>query len=117
MRVFLSDLSGLGDDGQPIGTCTSQVTSLNGSSVPLGVGVMQLSSPRHFFDGEMDELRIWAAARQGQQIRAERCCAPTGANLRAYWKFDGGSLLDASGHANTLTNHGATLPAIVPQCQ
>ncbi|MEQ9301611.1 MAG: LamG-like jellyroll fold domain-containing protein, partial [Cyclobacteriaceae bacterium] len=64
----------------------------------------------NFFDGEMDEVRIWDVARSQQQIEDNRYnTISRDANLVAYYQMDatGGTLLEdlsANGYNGTLTN-------------
>jgi hypothetical protein len=68
-----------------------------------------------FFDGGIDEVRIWQEARTGEQIRANmyRSLAGDESGLLAYWKFDEGSgqtAADSSPNGRTATR-GATSAA------
>ncbi len=74
----------------------------------LGIGV---DFESRYFAGEIDEVRVWSAARTAQQIREDMHRSLGGAsNLVGYWQMNDGSgsgtLSDASGnHLNgTLTN-------------
>ncbi|HEY9165364.1 MAG TPA: LamG-like jellyroll fold domain-containing protein [Candidatus Kryptonia bacterium] len=86
---------------------TSPIT-VEANSDFLGIGV-DFSS--RYFAGEIDEVRVWSAARTAQQIREDMYRSLDGAsNLVGYWQMNDGSgsgtLSDASGnHLNgTLTN-------------
>ncbi len=59
----------------------------------------------NFFEGEIDEMRLWNVARTETQIRSAMSTALTGAEpgLAAYWRFDEGggqSLVDATSNHN-----------------
>jgi len=59
------------------------------------------------FNGQMDDVRLWAAARSPAQINAamSRELLGTESNLRGYWKLNN-SLADSSPNGNTLVNNG-----------
>ena len=94
-----------------------QPQSLSGSSHTIAandnnvsVGVDYLAAPR-YFDGLIDEVRIWNTARTAAQIRENMCKTLTGneSGLVAYYTFDntsGTTLQDLSGneHDGALTN-------------
>jgi glycopeptide antibiotics resistance protein len=68
-----------------------------------------------YFQGRIDEVRIYAHARTASEIRADMATAvaltPRGADLAAGYNFDEGSgseLIDVSGHGNTGWVRGAT---------
>ena len=94
-----------------------QPQSLSGSSYTIAannndvaVGVDYLASPR-YFDGLIDEVRIWNTARTAAKIRENMCKILTGneSGLVAYYNFDntsGTTLQDLTGNENdgALTN-------------
>lgn len=59
-----------------------------------------------YFDGKMDELRIWNIARTPAEILANKDIELTGSEsgLVGYWKFNGNTL-DSSPNENHLENH------------
>lgn len=64
-------------------------------------------SPNKFFDGKIDDLRIWSSERTQAQILANLGAEQsTDSNLKGYWKFNesSGNATDSSGNSNTLTN-------------
>jgi hypothetical protein len=74
-----------------------------------------------FFNGMIDEVRIWNGARTAAQLNANKgVCIPAGTpNLRGYWKMDAGTgatAADSSGNANTgaLLNAPAWVPSGIP---
>jgi uncharacterized delta-60 repeat protein len=75
-------------DGSATGT-------LNIGKIPTSTG---------YFDGSVDEVRLWGAARTAEQIRAGMFSEidPASTGLRGYWKLNN-ALVDASGNANALT--------------
>ncbi len=58
----------------------------------------------YFFDGKIDEVRLWGIARTQAQIQATMFTELVGteAGLRGYWKLNN-SLADATSNSNTLT--------------
>jgi hypothetical protein len=77
----------------------------------------RLDSPQEFFQGQIDEFRIWSVARTQAQIRSAMhtgLCAPQ-SNLWVYWKFDeasGPTVFDYSGnkrHATLVNGASRTL--------
>ncbi len=80
------------------------------SSSFLAIGNNQYDSDRRPFDGYLDEIRIWNAARTEAEIKTNMFKEiGTHTNLKAYYKMSDGtgtSLTDNSGNSNTgtLTN-------------
>ena len=83
----------------------------------LGVGSEAPSfdgakAPLDYFNGDLDEVRIWSVARNISQIQSnkDQCLAGSEANLEAYYKMEDGTgsslLTDHSNNSNngTLTN-------------
>ena len=69
-----------------------------------------------YFDGAIDEVRIWSVGRTEAQIRDNMYSVipENSAGLTAYYKFDEGTgtiAADATGNANTGTNSSATWEA------
>ena len=60
-----------------------------------------------FFQGELDEIRIWNTARTSQEIQSTMDTTLTGKEegLVAYWNFDDGSAADKTAH----NNHGSLI--------
>lgn len=56
-------------------------------------------------DGLIDDVRIWDHARTGREIASAMNCRLTGSEpgLVAYYRFDGSSLVDDTGHGHTGT--------------
>ena len=76
------------------------------NSDPLCIGVDYLQSPR-YFDGRIDEVRIWNVVRTEAQIRDNMCRKLTGSEsgLAGYWRFDEGTGTTA-GDSSTNSNNG-----------
>ncbi len=73
---------------------------------------------RNYFNGMIDEVRIWNVARSGTQIAQNMSVrlAGTEAGLVGYWRFDEGAgttARDSSGRGHDATLAGTTLPAWV----
>jgi ABC-type dipeptide/oligopeptide/nickel transport system permease subunit len=94
--------------------------SLTGS---IGVSALSMfignspGYPTRFFDGKIDEVRLFNVARTEAQIRSDMCNTLTGTEtgLVNYWQFNNGlgtTLTDVEGTSNgTLTNMDAATPA------
>jgi hypothetical protein len=74
-----------------------------------------------FFNGQIDEVRLWGVARTAAQINANKgvCVPVNSAGLNGYWKFDEGlgtTAIDstANGNAGTLVNAPAYVPSTAP---
>jgi hypothetical protein len=114
MRVFVNgvqDAAGLASNRPPKPGSTALKIGERGNA---GVG-------NTFFNGMIDEVRVWNGARTAAQLNANKgVCIPAGTpNLRGYWKMDegtGATTADASGNANTgsLINAPAWVPSTVP---
>jgi hypothetical protein len=92
----------------PSGTLATTSTTLNVGS----------ATNRNYFNGMIDEVRIWNVARSGTQIAQNMSVrlAGTEAGLVGYWRFDEGTgttARDASGRGHDATLAGTTLPAWV----
>ena len=70
-----------------------QTGSVYQSGSPLFIGRQGLECNCNFFQGGIDEVRIWRAARTANEIAANRSqvLAGTETNLVAYYRFDAGS--------------------------
>ncbi len=95
-------------DGKFVSSANATMTL--DASIPITIGQRQ-SSPQRYFNGRIDEVRIWDDVRTEAEIRENMCKTLTGneANLVAYYSCDnttGTILQDFSGNANngTLTN-------------
>ncbi|OJJ21013.1 hypothetical protein BKI52_10590 [marine bacterium AO1-C] len=107
-------------NGAPDGTGTFTTLPLNNTDVnPLYIGRQGTTCNCNFFNGSIDELRIWNVARTCAEIRSTKDVELTGSesNLVAYYSFNYGvaggssntsftSLPDLSANTNngTLTN-------------
>lgn len=91
------------------GTVTGALTAIhnNGSAFILGAMENSGGTRNNFFDGLIDEFRIWASERTESQVRLNKDLelASGTANLKAYYQLDNG-YTDGSGNANTLSDTG-----------
>ena len=83
------------------------------TSSPMSIGKYFVQS-ENFFDGDIDEIRVWRTALTQDQIRQNMCrkIAPVPAELVAYYNFDqtAGNVVVDQGSAptdGTLTNFGS----------
>lgn len=79
-------------------------TSINNSSAPFQIGY----NSDGYFDGLIDEVRIWNIARTETEINDDKSRELNGneSGLVGYWKLNN-SLADSTSNANTLTNNGS----------
>lgn len=101
-------------NGQEVGTTAYTGTVTNGTyDLYLGRAAYTVGGTR-YFDGNIDEVRIWNAAVPQTAIQDYMCqkinaAHPSLASLVAHYKFDSpGFLVDSSPNGNNLTNVGAT---------
>lgn len=92
------------DQGSTIGT------SLYNSSDDFLVGVRENSGLGSYFDGLMDDLRVWSEARTYNDICSNMAIGSVSGsetNLEGYWTFDG-VVTDGTSNGNDLTNNNST---------
>lgn len=79
-------------NGLPAGSSTSSSIAIdNGGGQNLIIGRQGTSCNCNFFNGSMDEVRIWNVARTQTQIATDMVCdVPQQAGLQAYYRFDQG---------------------------
>ena len=85
------------------------------NSVPTpytGNGILQIgvkNSSQYFFNGNLDDIRIWNVAKTADQVSASKNCELQGdeAGLIAYYQFNEG--LDANENASFTTLNDATI--------
>ncbi|MEK7554834.1 MAG: LamG-like jellyroll fold domain-containing protein, partial [Patescibacteria group bacterium] len=96
-------------DGQSIGGGSGLSASIFDGTADFLVGVRldPGPTPTAFFDGFLDDVRLWNAAEPNGIIEAHATGNIVGnpANLMGRWRFDN-EFSDASGHGNTLSNIG-----------
>lgn len=84
-------------------------TSIFNGSEKVGVGALGINGGASgFFDGLVDEVRVWATNRSQAQIAANYRTELVGneTNLNAYWTLNN-VYTDSTANANTLTSSGS----------
>ncbi len=93
-------------DGSSIGSdTTGTVNSLFNSTAPVTVGaIFDDGTGARFWDGKIDELRLWTDIRTDEELGANFCQVIVGdeAGLAAYWPLNN-QYFDITGNDNTLT--------------
>ena len=89
------------------GLLTAFNPAASGNAAPLYLGRRGNVTQTNFYQGDLDEVRLWNVARTQAQVQADMYTTLTGAEtgLGGYWNFDG--IVDV--YANDLTanaNHG-----------
>lgn len=82
-------------------------TSIYDSTAALIIG-REEDGATHYFDGQIDDVRVWNGARTSTQISSNYNCSLIGteSGLAAYWKFDNDGL-DETANNNDLTNNNS----------
>ena len=98
---------------------TGSIASLgNNARNTLGLGIPQNGSPV-YFDGQLDEMRVWKVMRTEQQIRDSMSRRLTGKEdgLAGLWGFDDGTANDSSTNAyhGKLMGHAKVIEATLPK--
>jgi len=105
-------------DGTSIGTASGGPTTLNGSETkPVRIGAQSSSdSPGMFFDGLIDEVRVWSVIRTGTEINNNKSTELVGneSNLQGYWKFNNNGLDETANNNDLTNNNSATFSTDVP---
>ena len=107
MRIYI--------DGQLEGVSNTS-GSLQLDDWPFWIGSANGNS---FFNGSIDNVRVWNTALTQQEIQEYMSCPPTGteAGLVGYWNFEEGSgttAYDQTLNGNNGTINGATYSTNVP---
>lgn len=95
-------------DGSSVGTATGAPASIYDNTSTFNIGA--LGDATDFFDGLIDDARVWSAARTDTQIADNRAHELTGSetNLAGYWKLNN-TLSDETSNGNTLTNNNTAV--------
>ena len=109
-------------DGVQIGTASqSGPVTFNGTRNGIGANLDAGLAPAEFFNGAIDEVRVWSIARSSAQINSAMFTQLTGGQpgLVEYYQFDdsaGATAVDASGNGRTATlaNSTAWIPSTLP---
>lgn len=77
-------------DGQQVGASTAPFTSFPNTSFPVYLGEDGGGSASNYFNGQMDEFRIWNTVRTENEILAnkDQCLTGMEPGLEAYFNFD-----------------------------
>lgn len=91
-------------------TQTGNTGAINNSNAPFGIGAAYGNGGGYisFFDGLIDDVRVWNDVRTQAEIQNNFLAELTGveANLVAYWKLNN-DYTDETGNGNTLTATGS----------
>lgn len=106
LRVYIN--------GEEVGS-TAHTGSIQNGSYDVTIGrISYTAGGGRYFDGMIDEVRIWNSAIPQSSIQSYMCqkvtsMHPEYANLSAYWNFDdAGTVIDQSVNGNSGTVNGAT---------
>lgn len=91
---------------------TAAIANAQTNNEALRFGVSAPGAPDNYFEGVIDEIRVWATDRDYSDIRTRMCMKLAGdePGLAGYWRFDEKSTLlcaDTSVHGNVGTISGA----------
>lgn len=97
-------------DGQAVATQADNLLPITQVGLSMYLGCTR--SKQNFFKGQIDEVRLWKAARSQPQLQAELHHRLIGneTNLVGYWRFDEGSGTDVFDQTNS-ANHGYLFPS------
>jgi hypothetical protein len=97
-------------NGVSLGTVVGTLTAIhdNASEFFVGANKNDAGSAANFFDGLVDDVRVWNDIRTATEMLShnEYVLYGTESNLQAYWKFDAAAT-DTTVNANTLTLSGS----------
>ncbi|MFT7033854.1 MAG: hypothetical protein ACJA2S_002363 [Cyclobacteriaceae bacterium] len=113
--TFDNGISKIYVNGVLVGTSTAApFTSLPASSANVTIGEDRIQGPNaEYFDGQMDEIRIWNTARTASEIAADKnsCMIGNESGLELFYNFNENTGLVTtdlvSGNNGTLTNMDA----------
>lgn len=99
-------------NGVSLGSVGSQRTSIFNSNTRLTIGARDNGggTATAYFDGKIDEVRVWAATQSQASIIANKNIELVGneTNLNAYWQLNN-TLDDLTANNNDLTNNGTAV--------
>lgn len=86
------------------------INSTTSSSLSSNIQKLKIAGDTNFFNGSLDEIRLWNTARTETQIQANMCKKLSGSEsgLVAYWNFDspeGLNVPDKTSNNNYITMH------------
>lgn len=99
-----------------LGTATGTRTAIHDNTSLCYIGANKVSAVQNFFNGLLDDIRVWSTAQTAAQIFANNQIQLTGSEggLQAYWEVNN-SASDQTANANTLTlRNSATYSTDVP---
>jgi len=99
------------------GTFTGLATSLYNGSEPFRIGARgPTASPTDFFDGRIDDVRVWNDIRTSTEIADNYNCQLVGneTNLQGYWQFNNDGTDETSNGNNLTNNNSATFSTGLP---
>lgn len=88
---------------------TSGATDINNNAIAFYLGARESSgSPTDFFDGQLDDVRVWNDIRTSSEItdNYQKELVGTEANLQAYYKLNN-AVTDSTSNSNDLTASGS----------
>lgn len=93
-------------NGILISSDSSMPSSIFNGNASLQIGGGVFTSGTGYFDGQIDDVRIWAESKSSTELLESMEVELTGVetNLNAYWKLNN-VLTDLTTNANTLTNN------------
>lgn len=98
-------------NGVALGTVTGSKTSINDNASIFGIGcsVNGAGAKANFYDGLIDDVRVWNAVRTPAQIAAyySQILSGSEANLVAYYPFEGDVTDNQTSANNNLTNNNS----------
>ncbi|KPA14575.1 hypothetical protein MHK_005218, partial [Candidatus Magnetomorum sp. HK-1] len=88
-----------------LGSSTYTISYISNSTIIGGEAGAGSTPTGRYFDGKVDELRVWNVGRTSEQIKSNMCKKLTGGEtgLIAYYRFDhssGTTLVDLTGNGN-----------------
>lgn len=97
-------------NGSSIGTTAGGPASIFNSTADFRIGARATPTVANYFDGYIDEVRVWNAVRSTANINfyKNKPLAGTETNLQAYWQLNN-ALTDATSNGNNLTNNGSAV--------
>lgn len=103
-------------NGNEIGTMTRSLTTINNSTAAFAIGADFNSTARNFFDGRIDDARIWNKTLTASEVSTRNLRVLTGneAALVSYFPFDN-NFEDKTANNHDLTGSGTpTFSSDVP---
>jgi len=96
--------------GNGTAVLNSNITTIINGTAPFRIGASGAGTPGGFFDGIMDEVRIWNDVRTSTEISDNKSVELVGneANLVGYWKLNN-NYLDETTNNNDLTSSGSPI--------